>query len=162
MDNTIKKGHTPKKKAEIWSDEEKQKLWYLYLDNSDLSCLDLAEKVKGSFHNRTENAITAMIYNLKQASEPSLIKANNLSESDVKKIVLEWYTNGMFADILQDEYGRDLEEILQEEPKTAEELLKTAMDIITDLEKFANKKIKNEIKRLFVDADIWIFKEGDI
>jgi hypothetical protein len=45
----------------------------------------------------------------------------------------------MFADILQDEYGRDLEEILQEEPKTAEEL-KTAMDIITDLEKFANKK----------------------
>jgi hypothetical protein len=29
----------------------------------------------------------------------------------------------MFADILQDEYGRDLE-ILQEEPKTAEELLK--------------------------------------
>jgi hypothetical protein len=29
----------------------------------------------------------------------------------------------MFADILQDEYGRDLEEI-QEEPKTAEELLK--------------------------------------
>jgi hypothetical protein len=39
----------------------------------------------------------------------------------------------MFADILQDEYGRDLE-ILQEEPKTAEELLKQ-LDIITDLEK---------------------------
>jgi hypothetical protein len=34
------------------------------------------------------------------------------------------------------------------------------MDIITDLEKFANKKIKNEIKT-FVDADI-CFKEGDI
>jgi hypothetical protein len=51
-----------------------------------------------------------MIYNLKQA-RASLIKTNNLSESDVKKIVLEWYTNGMFADILQDEYGRDLEEI---------------------------------------------------
>jgi hypothetical protein len=46
-----------------------KKLWYLYLDNSDLSCLDLAE-VKGSFHNRTENIITAMIYNLKQASDP--------------------------------------------------------------------------------------------
>jgi hypothetical protein len=30
----------------------------------------------------------------------------------------------MFADILQDEYGRDLEEILQERTKTAEELLK--------------------------------------
>jgi hypothetical protein len=82
-----------------------------------------------------------MIYNLKQASEPSLIKKNNLSESDVKKIVLEWYTNGMFADILQDEYGRDLEDITRR-TKTAEELLKTAMDIITDLEKFANKKLK--------------------
>jgi hypothetical protein len=35
------------------------------------------------------------------------------------------------------------------------------MDIITDLEKFANKKNKKEIKT-FVDADIWIFKEGDI
>jgi hypothetical protein len=47
----------------------------------------------------------------------------------------------MFADILQDEYGRDLEEILQEEPKTAEELLKTAMDIITDLS-LQTKKLK--------------------
>jgi hypothetical protein len=32
------------------------------------------------------------------------------------------------------------------------------MDIITDLEKFAKLKMKNEIKG-FVDADIWIFKE---
>jgi hypothetical protein len=39
---------------------------------------------------------------------PSLIKANNLSESDVKKIVLE-SGNGMFADILWTN-GRDLEE----------------------------------------------------
>jgi hypothetical protein len=57
MDNTIKKGHTPKKKR-FGQMKKKQKLWYLYLDNSDLSCLDLAEKVKGSFHNRTENAIS--------------------------------------------------------------------------------------------------------
>jgi hypothetical protein len=35
------------------------------------------------------------------------------------------------------------------------------MDIITDLEKFANKKLKWD-KKTFVDADIWIFKEGDI
>jgi hypothetical protein len=38
-----------------------------------------------------------MIYNLKQTSDLAH-KTNNLSESDVKKIVLEWYTNGMFAD----------------------------------------------------------------
>jgi hypothetical protein len=58
--NTIKKGHTPKKKAEIWSEMKKTKLWYLYLDNSDLLFLDLAEKrCAVFFHNRTENAITA-------------------------------------------------------------------------------------------------------
>jgi hypothetical protein len=54
---------------------------------------------------------------------------------------------------------RDLEEILQEEPKTAEELLKTAMDIITDLEKFANKKLK-KIKKIL--TQIFDLKEGDI
>jgi hypothetical protein len=50
----------------------------------------------------------------------------------------------MFADILQDEYGRDLEEIRKNQ--NSWRTIKTAMDIITDLEKFANKKIKNEIK----------------
>jgi hypothetical protein len=49
----------------------------------------------------------------------------------------------MFADILQDEYGRDLEEILQEEPKTR--TIKQLW-ILSLIEKFANKKIKNEIK----------------
>jgi hypothetical protein len=49
MDNTIKKGHTPKKKAEIWSDEENKAMVVFYLDNSDLSCLDLARKLKGLF-----------------------------------------------------------------------------------------------------------------
>jgi hypothetical protein len=67
MDNTIKKGTHLRKKQRFGQMKKKQS--YLYLDNSDLSCLDLAEKVK-VFHNRTENAITAMIYNLKQASEP--------------------------------------------------------------------------------------------
>jgi hypothetical protein len=33
------------------------------------------------------------------------------SDVIIRKVILEWYTNGMFADILQDEYGRDLEEI---------------------------------------------------
>lgn len=37
-----------------------------------------------------------------------------LTEKQVLKIVLEWYTNGMYADILQDEDGRDLEEIIEQ------------------------------------------------
>jgi hypothetical protein len=45
----------------------------------------------------------------------------------------------MFADILQDEYGRDLEDITRR-TKNSWRTIKTAMDIITDLEKFANKK----------------------
>ena len=34
-----------------------------------------------------------------------------LSDLMVNNIVLEWYTNGMFPAILQDEDGRDLEEL---------------------------------------------------
>jgi hypothetical protein len=41
----------------------------------------------------------------------SKLKAKTISESDVKKIVLEWYTNGMFADILQDEWKRSRRDI---------------------------------------------------
>lgn len=44
-----------------------------------------------------------------------IIEKLNLTEEQVLKIVLEWYTCGMFADILQNEDGFDLEEILQEE-----------------------------------------------
>ena len=38
-----------------------------------------------------------------------------LNHYEVLLVVKEWYTNGMFADILQDERGRDLEEILEDE-----------------------------------------------
>ena len=41
------------------------------------------------------------------------IKENNLSELDVWNVVLEWYTNGMYGDILQNEEGDDLEEICE-------------------------------------------------
>jgi len=41
----------------------------------------------------------------------SIIKQKKLSHSDVLNIVKEWYIDGMYADILQDEEGFDLEEI---------------------------------------------------
>lgn len=44
--------------------------------------------------------------------DDSIIRDLNLTEEQVKKIVLEWYTCGMFSDILQNEDGLDLEEIL--------------------------------------------------
>mgnify|MGYP003636207915 CR=1 FL=1 len=41
------------------------------------------------------------------------IKKKKLTELEVWQIVKEWYLNGMYADILQDEDGRDLEEVVQ-------------------------------------------------
>ena len=43
----------------------------------------------------------------------SLIKKKKLTELEVWNIVQEWYTNGMYGDILQDEEGNDLEEICE-------------------------------------------------
>tara|TARA_R110002167_G_scaffold185293_1_gene385867 strand:- start:14 stop:157 length:144 start_codon:yes stop_codon:yes gene_type:complete len=41
-----------------------------------------------------------------------MIEQKGLTKLEVLHIVKEWYTNGMYAPILQDEYGHDLEEIL--------------------------------------------------
>ncbi len=40
-----------------------------------------------------------------------IIKKYNLSELEVLSIVHEWYTMGMYEDILMDEYGMELDEI---------------------------------------------------
>jgi len=42
-----------------------------------------------------------------------IIKQKKLTSSEVWKIVLEWYTNGMYPGVLQDEDGKDLEEICE-------------------------------------------------
>ena len=41
----------------------------------------------------------------------SIIKEKKLSNIDVWNVVKEWYCNGMYANILQDWQGNDLEEI---------------------------------------------------
>tara|TARA_R110000744_G_scaffold7534_1_gene26041 strand:+ start:2496 stop:2657 length:162 start_codon:yes stop_codon:yes gene_type:complete len=43
-----------------------------------------------------------------------IIGDKDLINLEVWKVVLKWYTNGMYPDILQDESGRDLEEICQD------------------------------------------------
>ena len=43
----------------------------------------------------------------------STIKKLKLTEEQVVNIVMEWYTNGMYPDILQNEEGEDLEEICE-------------------------------------------------
>ncbi len=39
------------------------------------------------------------------------MNGKNLTDLEVWQVVLKWYTNGMYPDILQDEDGLDLEEI---------------------------------------------------
>jgi hypothetical protein len=47
--------------------------------------------------------------------EFTVTKLLNLSKAEVLHIVQEWYTLGQYADILQDEQGNDLEEIINNE-----------------------------------------------
>ena len=47
-------------------------------------------------------------------SEKSIIKDMNLSEAQVWAIVNEWYTRGMFAPILMDSDGYELDEMYSE------------------------------------------------
>jgi len=42
----------------------------------------------------------------------NIIDHLNLNEFEVLQVVKEWYVNGMYEDILQDEDGTDLEEII--------------------------------------------------
>ena len=51
--------------------------------------------------------------NLRIMENENLIEHLNLTEQQVHKIVLEWYTNGMCPDIWQNAYGDDLEEYLE-------------------------------------------------
>ena len=43
-----------------------------------------------------------------------MIKKYNLSEIEVLSIVHEWYTQGLYADILMDEDGDELDEICEQ------------------------------------------------
>jgi hypothetical protein len=45
--------------------------------------------------------------------EENIIKRLKLTEKEVLNIISEWYQNGMFSDILQDEWGKELCEITQ-------------------------------------------------
>ena len=47
--------------------------------------------------------------------DENIIEDLKLTQVQVLRIVSEWYTNGMYPDILQNEDGLDLEEICYEE-----------------------------------------------
>ena len=49
-----------------------------------------------------------------EEDEESLIEELKLTQKQVIIIVQEWYTNGMYDDILQNKLGEDLEEICEQ------------------------------------------------
>ena len=46
--------------------------------------------------------------------EDSIIERLGLTEAEVVNIVSEWYQNGMYEDVLQDEKGNELCEITED------------------------------------------------
>ena len=53
--------------------------------------------------------------------EENIIERLNLTEQEVLNVVSEWYQNGMYSNILQDENGNELCEITQGKWDTIEE-----------------------------------------
>jgi|LakMenE01Jun11ns_1017448.scaffolds.fasta_scaffold9312682_2 hypothetical protein len=58
------------------------------------------------------------------------IEKLNLTDRQVESIVSEWYTNGMFPDILQTQRGTDLEEYLSVDCKNIIEKRKLSKEIV--------------------------------
>jgi repressor of nif and glnA expression len=69
--------------------------------------------ISTSFFNKTASKIIDELDEINEQEELSIINKLNLTELQVWEIVKEWYTEGMYPDILQDEHGHDLEEICE-------------------------------------------------
>ena len=50
---------------------------------------------------------------IEDCTDKAIIKQLGLTHNQVWAIVKDWYANGMYPDILQDEEGFDLEEICE-------------------------------------------------
>lgn len=67
-------------------------------------------------YNYHEQKLISKAYELSIENDPdSVIRKLKLTDRQVWLVVKEWYTRGMYPDILQDEDGRDLEEICEME-----------------------------------------------
>ena len=79
------------------------------LEPTELPFLDICNVI-----SCWRNANGIFVFEKGQDNDPEdIIKHKGLTEREVWLIVKEWYTNGMYPDILQDEDGRDLEEIAE-------------------------------------------------
>ena len=71
----------------------------------NLKHIKTIKQVKSLYHMMTNEKL--------KEKKPSTIEKLKLTDKQVYKIVLEWYTRGMCPDIFQNEEGADLEEYLE-------------------------------------------------
>ncbi len=72
----------------------------------NLKHIKTIKQVKSLYHMMTNEKL--------KEKKPSTIEKLKLTDKQVYKIVLEWYTRGMCPDIFQNEEGEDLEEYLED------------------------------------------------
>jgi hypothetical protein len=67
-------------------------------------------------HIKTIEQVKSLYYIMTNRNIPnlSIIEKLGLTDDQVRKIVLGWYTNGMCTDIFQNEKGEDLEEYFEQ------------------------------------------------
>lgn len=88
----------------------------IQIAGSIIDCIENAKKDSKEYPAEMEllklkhelYVLTSKIY-----KEIPLGKTKGLTKTEIWEVVMDWYTNGMYPDILQDEDGRDLEEICE-------------------------------------------------
>jgi hypothetical protein len=88
----------------------------IQIAGSIIDCIENAKKDSKEYPAEMElmklkHELYVLVSNIYK--EIPLGKTKGLTKTEIWEVVMDWYTNGMCPDILQDENGRDLEEICE-------------------------------------------------
>lgn len=88
----------------------------IQIAGSIIDCIENAKKDSKEYPAEMEllklkHELYVLVSNIYK--EIPLSKTKGLTKTEIWEVVMDWYTNGMYPDILQDEDGRDLEEICE-------------------------------------------------
>lgn len=88
----------------------------IQIAGSIIDCIENAKKDSKEYPAEMEllklkHELYVLVSNIYK--EIPLEKTKGLTKTEIWEVVMDWYTNGMYPDILQDEDGKDLEEICE-------------------------------------------------
>ena len=88
----------------------------IQIAGSIIDCIENAKKDSKEYPAEMEllklkHELYVLVSNI--CKEIPLVKTKGLTKTEIWEVVMDWYTNGMYPDILQDENGMDLEEICE-------------------------------------------------